>query len=47
VLVLVLGQGIYMKKKGKRSDGQIDAFDLCELHNSQTFLKTDQSDELS
>jgi hypothetical protein len=47
VLVLVLGQGIYVKKTGRRSDGQIDVFDLCELHNSRTFLKTDQSDELS
>jgi hypothetical protein len=37
-----------MKKNGGGgSDGQIDAFDLRELRNSRTFLKADQSGEVS
>jgi hypothetical protein len=36
-----------MKKTGEEDDGRIDTFDFRELHNSRTFLKADQSDEVS
>jgi hypothetical protein len=43
----VLGQGIYIKTGGEGNDGQIDAFDLCGLFTSRTFLGNNQSDEVS